>query len=103
MNKNYFDDNGNYVNVENKSLAEIYMDGARNGKWIPCSERLPEFGVDVLVYAKTWEDHIQVAHRQYDGIMWELSDCEYYFSKSDVTHWMPLPEPPEEVQDDDER
>ena len=70
-------------------------------RWIPCSERLPEYGVDVLVYAKPWEDNIQVAHIQYDGIMWELSDGEFYFSKSDVTHWMPLPEPPEsEVQED---
>ena len=27
MSKNYFDENGNYINVENKSLAEIYMEG----------------------------------------------------------------------------
>ena len=27
MSKNYFDENGNYINVEHKSLAEIYMEG----------------------------------------------------------------------------
>ena len=27
MSKNYFDEKGNYVNAENKSLAEIYTDG----------------------------------------------------------------------------
>lgn len=63
--------------------------------WIPCSDSLPEYGLDVLVYIKSWDEHIQVAHIQYDGIMWEMSDGEYYFSQSDVTHWMPLPEPPE--------
>ena len=69
-------------------------------RWIPCSERLPEYGLDVLVYTKSWEEHIQVAHIQYDGIMWELSDGEFYFSQSDVSHWMPLPEPPEVAQDE---
>lgn len=69
-------------------------------RWIPCSERLPNGGKDVIVYTKAWEEHIQIAHIQYDGILWELSDGEFYFSMSDVTHWMPLPEPPEsEVQE----
>ena len=70
-------------------------------RWIPCKERLPERDLDVLVYVKSW-NNIQVAHIQYDGILWELSDGEFSFSKSHVSHWMPLPEPPErEVQDDD--
>lgn len=87
-----------FLNAEQTIEAEP----VRHGRWIPCSERLPEYGVDVLVYSKSWEDHIQVAHIQYDGIMWELSDGEFYFSQSDVTHWMPLPEPPEsEVQNNE--
>ena len=64
-------------------------------KWIPCAERLPEDGLDVLVYLTAWNEHIQVAHIQYGGTMWELSDGEFYFSQYDVSHWMPLPEPPE--------
>ena len=81
------------------ALEQCRKDGYAVMRWIPCRERLPEYGVDVLVYVKPWEDNIQVAHIQYDGIMWEMSDGEFYFSKSDVTHWMPLPEPPEsEVQ-----
>ena len=69
-------------------------------RWIPCSERLPDCGKDVVVYTKAWEEHIQIAHILCDGIMWELSDGEFYFSMFDVTHWMPLPSPPEsEVQE----
>lgn len=41
------------------------------------------------------ENPIQIAHIQHDNILWELSDGEHYFSKDEVTHWMPLPEPPE--------
>lgn len=64
---------------------------------IPCSERLPEGGQDVIIYiAEKWKEHpIQIAHIQHDSILWELSDGEYYFSKDEVSHWMPLPEPPE--------
>ena len=52
-------------------------------KWIPVTERLPDIGIVVLVYS---ED---------DGIC-----VDYYggdsFGYYDVTHWMPLPQPPKE-------
>ena len=52
-------------------------------RWIPVTERLPDIGIEVLVYS---ED---------DGIC-----VDYYggdsFGYYDVTHWMPLPEPPKE-------
>ena len=63
-------------------------------EWIPCSERLPEFDEDVLVYYPPWKDNpIQIAHMQQDGI-WETSDGEFNFSAKAVTYWMPIPEPP---------
>ena len=50
-------------------------------RWIPVTESLPDIGIEVLVYS---ED---------DGIC-----VDYYagdsFGYFDVTHWMPLPEPP---------
>ena len=59
-------------------------------RWIPVTERLPEDDDDVLimssgsismgyysVYNEYWADYINVYN-------------------SDVTHWMPLPEPPKE-------
>lgn len=61
-------------------------------RWIPCSERLPETGVDVIVY---WQGSlIKIAHLMHD-YLWETSDGEYDLPAKDVTHWMPLPEPPE--------
>lgn len=61
-------------------------------RWIPCSERLPEIGADVLVYYTRWENSpIQIAHIMTDGLCWEFSDGEFYPSMGEVTHWMPLP------------
>ena len=63
-------------------------------RWIPVTERLPEDDDDVLimssgsismgyysVYNEYWADYINVYN-------------------SDVTHWMPLPEPPKEEENE---
>ena len=54
------------------------------GQWIPVSKQLPEDGVRVLVY-----DGVLVydADYSYDYGAWEWG--------AEVTHWMPLPEPPD--------
>lgn len=63
-------------------------------KWISVKERLPEketpnCTVDVLVTDGT---HINIGYYDYiDGMWWTLEDCFYFH----VTHWMPLPELPE--------
>jgi len=51
-------------------------------RWIPCAERLPEEGQEVLIYSR----HDWVIVDTYNGPHepWETS----------VTHWMNLPEPP---------
>ena len=61
-------------------------------EWIPVSERLPKYNTFVIVFA--------------EGIVGEavLDDANYWYwagtdedaSEIYVTHWMPLPEPPEE-------
>lgn len=57
------------------------------GEWIKCSEWMPELGATVLVYMDA-PVHSATAYAvtTYD---------KYGFSHSRVTHWMPLPEPPE--------
>lgn len=62
-------------------------------KWIPVSERLPEVGQRVLF---SYRSYIKKRPRTfigwYNGKQWDsLVATEY-----DVTHWMPLPEPPKE-------
>lgn len=63
------------------------------GEWIKCSERMPGDFEDVLV-----TDGVYVE------VMW--LDCDGYWDswvepwavtvgREDITHWMPLPEPPE--------
>lgn len=55
--------------------------GASSPQWIPVTERLPDNGVEVLIYS-------QKAGACADYF------CDEVFGWPDVTHWMPLPEPP---------
>jgi hypothetical protein len=56
-------------------------------KWISVKDRLPEKLKDVLVIRMNGEPDIEFLF--YDGT-W-VGDTE---GKQDVTHWMPLPQPP---------
>lgn len=56
------------------------------GKWISVEDRLPKIKQGVVVYLsyKGFNEH-NVSITTYD---------KYGFNLSNVTHWMPLPEPP---------
>ena len=69
-------------------------------RWIPCIEKKPEIWKEVLV---TLNDKgyksIHIGEMQEEG-SWMIGG-EFWYEKDDprITHWMPLPEPPEsEVQ-----
>ena len=73
-------------------------------QWIPCRERMPEPLRDVIVC--TVIKTVTVAW--INGNEWYFADTGNghieQWSFDDVTHWMPLPEPPEsEVQNDEQR
>ena len=64
--------------------------------WISCSERLPESNIQVLCYCRMGDFRImeydEQENRWYEGI--------HDYRLQAVTHWMPLPKPPEsEVQE----
>lgn len=58
-------------------------------EWLPVTERLPET-LDTVIVA----DDEGVTCGWYDRGVWSLSERSPWI---DPTHWMPLPEPPEDV------
>ncbi|GDA01375.1 putative phage protein [Escherichia coli] len=62
--------------------------------WISCSERMPDDGQEVVVQTHSgW--HYIAFYESHSGLFYDspAGDVEYVL----VTHWMPLPEPPQEV------
>ena len=67
-------------------------------EWISVKDRMPKIGERVLVYDTFWRDVYILCLMQNvnDGnIRWYNRDTGWYVG-DDVTHWMPLPEPPKE-------
>lgn len=63
--------------------------------WISCSERMPDDGQEVVVQTHSgW--HYIAFYESHSGLFYDspAGDVEYVL----VTHWMPLPEPPQEVK-----
>ena len=96
--------------VVDNAIEKIKQEGYTVQKWIPCSERLPEtpyegFGVHflysdcVLVAAKNWMGMAYYLTEEGKS-WWEFADAQtkQRIDWVEITHWMPLPEPPEEVQ-----
>ena len=73
-----------------KRIAELEAER----RWIPVSERLPQIGVRVLFY----NNFITNIHKGwFSGDEW-TSDIGIFYNGDKlkrITHWMPLPEPPE--------
>lgn len=66
-------------------------------KWISVKERLPEKYGDYLtlpVYRKDRESYTSQFHVH--NQTWTKEDENAYDYKVEITHWMPLPEPPTE-------
>lgn len=61
-------------------------------EWIKCSERLPDTVVKCLGYREIMQTYSIVFFSSAGRWMFAY-EPEY---ASDITHWMPLPEPPEE-------
>ena len=57
--------------------------------WIPCSERLPEKNIEVLVTTK-W-DNITIGEMLSDND-WLIYEGTTYADNDDIKAWMPLPQ-----------
>ena len=94
-----------YSRIQMQPTADVVE--RKRGKWIPCSERLPEYNVSVLTwdgYAFCIEKRIPFIRDEdgfpIEGDYWvgdEYDDLEsdYYTNLRDgaAIAWMPLPEP----------
>jgi hypothetical protein len=68
-------------------------------KWIPVSERLPEVDEPVIAFCKSGKIFVGFRRKYYSGrwgwVILTARDSTKDITQT-VTHWMPLPEPPEE-------
>ena len=65
-------------------------------RWISCKEKMPDDGVNVLIYAGN--RMISLAWYDKDMGYFYICDSDYKYNSLDVTHWQPLPEPPEAIK-----
>ena len=85
----------NYDGMDEVNEAcRMGMEALERMRWIPCSERLPEKN-DQWVLCLCVSGAIEVM--KFDYTMWNW-DAQYpgrCYMENYVTHWMPLPEPPD--------
>lgn len=78
--------------VERKLPENLIAESAAEQKWIPVTERLPEEGERVLFTDGVWTGEGYINKRG----KWQRYQNQSYMDviTLDVTHWIPLPEPP---------
>ena len=107
----YFNDPRGWCSttITRDALAYIQQLEAQQPRWISVGERLPEEDQEVLLIAHGWEPqsmyighlhHVEAETSWLTGITskeseWSISGWSY-LRAPEVTHWMPLPQSPEE-------
>lgn len=85
---------------EVNGACRMGMEALKRQRWIPCSERLPGTSQRVLF----WPYRVSrcyvgyYSHTSRAGDVWFETDgdCVEHVTVYTASHWMPLPEPPEE-------
>ena len=91
-----FYDNNVRCDQKIEGLADDVMDIISHGitvqEWIPVTERLPKNGVRVLALHNDGIIRIGISRGYFPSIVSRTNTKS--FGIAEVTHWMPLPEPP---------
>ena len=85
---------------ERDRANELLQKGQEKHRWIPVTERLPDPNNDgdyVIICATEKNDRIDYQNAVIMAFVCDegFVDTEMDFVLTGVTHWMPLPEPPE--------
>lgn len=86
------------VNIaEATKIIAAALEVRERSKWVSVAEldKLPLNGEDVLIWLHNFECRA-IAHRQEMDSSWFWLEGEYSYAQSDVSHWQPLPVPPED-------
>jgi len=92
-----YGDSVSELTEENEKLTARIAELEVAQRWIPVSERLPEVSGDYVVY-RGGAYPSEIAYWNFQGddnpSGW-LEWGKYIWAGKPVTHWMPLPQPPE--------
>lgn len=70
------------------------LSAALAAAWVPCAERMPEEGVDVLIVFGL--DRVVTIARWNGERAWWSDEGRVQFPADEVTHWCPLLAPPKD-------
>lgn len=80
-----------------KEVKDVLSEQPKAGAWIPCSERLPDEGKEVLISYDYDSFDIEMTPKRYLGVMIGYYEDSEWWSSDEwtdgVTAWYPLPEP----------
>ena len=92
--------------VASELLAQVLYDIQHfptltpQNEWVSVEERLPENKTQVLMWSARWK--VAEAGSYYNQHFWVYSEIGDGYIADNITHWMPLPAPPDRHSPDKE-